>query len=95
MSRHTDTTYCTNAREATRAHRDGLRWVLRCVFVGYNPDNETRHSDKFWELSGDGRRVRRRWGRRGTPGRSMSDSLSAGLEKFYEKLAKGYRISVA
>lgn len=89
------TKYCKSISEARRAHRDGIRWVLRCVFVGFNPDNESCHSDKFWELSGNGRRVTRRWGRRGTPGRSMADTLSEGLEKFLQKLGKGYRVSVA
>jgi predicted DNA-binding WGR domain protein len=95
MSTNTETKHCTNAREAREAHREGRRWRLRCVYVGLNHANESRHSDKFWELSGNGRRVTRRWGRRGTRGQSMSDTLNAGIEKFYEKLDKGYRPTVA
>jgi len=94
MSTH-QTVHCTSTRQARAAHREGRRWRLRCVFVGYNPDNETRHSDKFWQLEGGGGRVVRRWGRRGASGQTRHDTLCEGLEKFSEKLGKGYRVAVA
>jgi predicted DNA-binding WGR domain protein len=65
------------------------------VFVGYNPENESRHSDKFWQLEGSGGRVTRRFGKRGGKGRSMADTIREGLEKFYEKCGEGYRVAVA
>jgi predicted DNA-binding WGR domain protein len=65
------------------------------VFVGYNPDNESRHSDKFWELSGEGGRVTRRWGRRGGRAQTKADTLYEGLEVYSKKLGKGYRAAVA
>jgi predicted DNA-binding WGR domain protein len=91
----TQTIHCTTTREARRAHNEGRRWRLRCVFVGFNPDNETRHSDKFWQLEGRGGRVTRRWGRRGGNGQTRTDSIWEGLEKFSEKLCRGYRVAVA
>ena len=89
-----ETIHCTSARQAREAHRGGRRWRLRCVFVGYNPDNETRHSDKFWQLEGSRGRVTRRWGRRGANGQTRHDSLGEGLDKFHSKLDRGYRVSV-
>jgi predicted DNA-binding WGR domain protein len=86
---------CTTTREARDAVRSGRPWRLRCVYVGYNAENEGRHSSKFWQLEGDGDgSVRRRWGRIGANGRSGSISLYDGLDKFHEKTGKGYRVSV-
>lgn len=86
---------CTTVRQARKAHNEGRPWRLQCVYVGYNADNVTRHSDKFWALEGNGGDVTRRWGKRGTPGRTKADTFHDGVQKFEQKTDKGYRVSVA
>ena len=82
MSNPNETQNCTTTREAREAQNAGRPWRLRCVYVGYNAENESRHSSKFWQLEGNGTgSVARRWGR-------------IGLDKFQEKTGKGYRVSV-
>jgi predicted DNA-binding WGR domain protein len=65
------------------------------VFVGFNPENEGLHSDKFWQLEGSDGRVTRRFGKRGGKGRRMVDTIWDGLDKFREKVSEGYRVAVA
>lgn len=85
------TTHCTTTTQARRAARAGRRWRLRLEFYGYNPDNKTGHSEKYWQLEGDGATVTRRWGRFGTRGQTKADTLHTALDKAAEKMAKGYR----
>jgi predicted DNA-binding WGR domain protein len=87
----THTTHCTTTSEARQAAREGRRWRLRLEYFGYNPDNASGHSEKFWQLEGEGRAVTRRWGRFGSKGQTKADTLAEGLEKAAAKLAKGYR----
>lgn len=91
---NTEVQNCTTVSEAREAHRQGRRWRLRCVYVGYNAENTSRHSSKFWQLEGSNGRVTRRWGRIGRAGRSGSITFHEGVDKFYEKTGKGYRVSV-
>ena len=86
---------CTTPREAVEAATAGRPWRLRCVYVGFNAENESLHSSKFWQLEGDGDgNVARRWGRIGRKGQSKAIELYAGFDKFNEKTGKGYRLSV-
>lgn len=85
------TVHCTTTAQARTAAREGRRWRLRLEFYGYNPENKSGHSEKFWQLEGEGRTVTRRWGRFGTRGQTKVDSLAAALEKALAKMAKGYR----
>ena len=95
MSNPNETQNCTSPREAREAARSGRPWRLRCVYVGYNAENESRHSEKFWQLEGDGNgSVARRWGRIGARGQSKAIPLYDGIDKFHEKTSKGYRVSV-
>lgn len=87
----TDTTHCTTPAQARTAARAGRRWCLRLEFYGYNADNKSGHSEKFWQLEGVGGTVTRRWGRFGTKGQTKSDNLFDALEKAVAKMAKGYR----
>lgn len=84
-------TTCTTVAQARAAAREGRRWRLRLEFYGYNGDNKSGHSEKFWELEGEGTTVTRRWGRFGSRGQRMADYLSRALEKAGEKMARGYR----
>lgn len=86
------TTHCTTFTAARTAAREGRRWCLRLEFYGYNPKNKSGHSEKFWQLEGEGMAVTRRWGRFGTKGQSMADSLCSALDKAVTKMAKGYRM---
>ena len=85
------TTHCTTTAQARQAAREGRRWRLRLEFMGYNPDNKSGHSEKFWQLEGEGTTVTRRWGRFGSRGQTMADYLSRALEKAAVQMAKGYR----
>jgi len=86
---------CVSPNEAREASTAGRPWRLRCVYVGYNAENESRHSEKFWQLEGDGNgSVTRRWGRIGRNGTSKPIALYDGLDKFHEKRGKGYRVAV-
>jgi len=86
---------CTTPREAREAANSGRPWRLRCVYVGYNADNESRHSEKFWQLEGSGNgSVARRWGRIGARGTAKPIGIYDGIDKFHEKTGKGYRVSV-
>jgi predicted DNA-binding WGR domain protein len=60
-------------------------------FYGFNPDNKSGHSEKYWELTSDGATVTRRNGRFGARCKGAVVSLAKGVSKAYEKLAKGYR----
>ncbi len=95
MSQRNTTQDCTTTREAREANTAGRPWRLRCVYVGFNAENESRHSSKFWQLEGDGNgSVARRWGRIGANGTSKAITFYDGLDKFHEKTGKGYRVSV-
>jgi len=61
-------------------------------FYGYNPENKSGHSEKFWQLEGEGDgTVTRRWGRFGSKGQTKADGLMSALAKAAEKMAAGYR----
>lgn len=85
------TIHCTTAAQAHAAAREGRCWRLRLEFYGYNPDNKSGHSEKFWQLEGEGGTVTRRWGRFGTKGQTKVDTLAGALAKAMAKVAKGYR----
>lgn len=87
----TDTTYCTTLSQARAAAREGRRWCFRLEYFGYNGDNKSGHSEKFWQLEGVGRSVTRRWGRFGSKGQTKADTVYDALDKAMEKMAKGYR----
>jgi len=91
MPHATQTTQCTTTAQARAAAREGRRWRLRLEFYGYNPENRSGHSEKFWELEGEGSQVTRRWGRFGSRGQTKIDTLRAALEKAVEKMSRGYR----
>ena len=88
---HTTTTHCTTLQQARAAAQRGASWFLRLEFYGYNAENKSGHSEKFWQLEGNGGLVTRRWGRFGTKGQTKADNMYSGLEKAAEKLASGYR----
>lgn len=96
MSTHTTPVHsCVTVSEAREARNAGRPWRLRCVYVGHNSENVSRHSSKFWQLEGNGDgTVRRRWGKIGANGRSGSIAFYDGVDKFHEKTGKGYRVSV-
>jgi predicted DNA-binding WGR domain protein len=96
MSTHqTPVHSCVTTREAREASTAGRPWRLRCVYVGFNAENESLHSSKFWQLEGNGDgSVSRRWGKIGAKGSSGSISFYDGVDKLHEKTGKGYRISV-
>ena len=85
------TTHCTTTTQARTAAREGRRWRLRLEIYGYNGANKSGHSEKFWQLEGEGTAVTRRWGRFGSRGQTKVDTLTGALAKAEEKLAKGYR----
>lgn len=85
------TTHCTTSAQANAAAHEGRRWCLRLEFYGYNPDNQSGHSEKFWQLEGEGMTVTRRWGRFGTKGQTKVDTLGVALAKAAAKVAKGYQ----
>lgn len=87
----TDTAHCTTTAQARQAAREGRRWRLRLEYYGYNAENKSGHSEKFWQLEGVGRTVTRRWGRFGTKGQTKVDNLYDALDKAVEKMGKGYR----
>jgi predicted DNA-binding WGR domain protein len=84
------TQHCTTIHQARTAARQGHRWCLRLEFYGYNGDNKSGHSEKFWQLEGTGRRVTRRWGRFGSKGQTKVDDLHSALDKAAEKMDNGY-----
>jgi len=88
---HTNTTHCTTLAQARVAARQGRRWRLRLEFYGYNPENKSGHSEKYWQLDGEGATVTRRNGRFGARCKGTIVSLAKGLAKAAEKLGAGYR----
>jgi len=87
----TATTHCTTLSQARAAARQGARWLLRLEFYGYNAENKSGHSEKFWQLEGNGTTVTRRWGRFGSKGQAKADNAYDALDKAAEKMAAGYR----
>jgi len=87
----TATTHCTTLSQARAAARQRGRWLLRLEFYGYNPENKSGHSEKFWQLEGNGMTVTRRWGRFGSKGQVKADNVYDALDKAAEKMASGYR----
>jgi len=82
-----------NADVARLMEREGRPWCVRVEFYGYNRENQSRHSDKWWEIRGDGSgAVRCKFGASGSRGRSTPLTYMVGeaLEKLGEKRAKGY-----
>lgn len=82
-----------NADVARLMEREGRPWCVRVEFYGYNRENQSRHSDKWWEIRGDGSgAVRCNYGATGSRGRSTPLTYMVGeaLEKLGEKRAKGY-----
>ena len=82
-----------NADVARLMEREGRPWCVRVEFYGYNRENQSRHSDKRWEISGNGSgAVRCNFGATGSRGRSTPLTYMVGeaLEKLGEKRAKGY-----
>jgi len=82
-----------NADVARLMEREGRPWCVRVEFYGYNRENQSRHSDKWWEIRGDGSgAVRCNFGASGSRGRSTPLTYMVGeaLEKLGEKRAKGY-----
>jgi predicted DNA-binding WGR domain protein len=80
---------------ANDLHRTGKPWAVRVEYRGYNDDNKSGRSSKFWEIfsSGNGR-VFCNWGALGTAGRSSPMEIEGFMEaydKCCEKRAKGYR----
>jgi len=86
-----NTTTCTTPAQAQACQRAGRPWRLRLEFYGYNPENKSGHSEKYWELTSDGHTVTRRNGRFGARCRGSVVALANGLAKACEKMAKGYR----
>lgn len=79
---------------ARRMEREGRPWTVRVEYSGYNRENQSRHSDKWWEISGNGSgAVRCNFGATGSRGRStpLTYMMGEALEKLGEKQAKGYR----
>ena len=85
-----NTTHCTTTAQARNAAREGRPWRLRLEFYGYNAENKSGHSEKFWQLEGNGATVTRRWGRFGTKGQTKADNLYDALNKAVKKMTKGY-----
>jgi len=67
---------------------------LRYEYRGYNDDNASGRSSKFWEIEGTGGAysVTIRWGKIGSAGQSQTKTWSEATEKAYEKEGKGYRL---
>jgi predicted DNA-binding WGR domain protein len=84
------TTHCTTTTQALMAAMDGKRWRLRLEYYGYNGDNKSGHSEKFWQLEGHGMAVTRRWGRFGSKGQTKADNIADALEKAAQKMDAGY-----
>jgi predicted DNA-binding WGR domain protein len=83
-----------NADVARKMEREGRPWTVRVEYCGYNRENQSRHSDKWWEISGNGSgAVRCNFGATGSPGRRepLTYMMGEALEKLGEKRAKGYR----
>lgn len=85
------TTHCTTTTEVRTVARQGRRWRLRLEFFGFNPDNKSGHSEKYWQLEGEGLTVTRRWGRFGSKGQTRGDTVESGLQKAEEKICRGYQ----
>jgi predicted DNA-binding WGR domain protein len=93
---HTPITVCSHESAVAHAAHSGKRWVVYLEYSGYNGDNVSGQSNKFWELSGDGTsKVRARWGRIGTDGRSQAVDYYKGLERLSKKIDKGYEAALA
>jgi hypothetical protein len=78
---------------AFKMEREGRPWTVRVEYDGYNRENQSRHSDKWWELSGNGSgAVKCNFGASGSRGRAtpLTYMLGEALEKLGEKRAKGY-----
>lgn len=78
---------------ARRMERESRPWTVRVEYHGANY-NQSRHSDKWWEISGNGSgAVRCNFGATGSRGRStpLTYMMGEALEKLGEKQAKGYR----
>ena len=84
-------TTCTTVRQAAICQREGRPWKLRLEFYGYNPENKSGHSEKYWQLTSDGTTVTRRNGRFGARCKGAIVTLAKGLAKAAEKLGAGYR----
>ena len=73
----------------------GLQWTCRLEFRGYNSQNQSRHSEKFWECSAVGfGTVHLSWGRL-TPQGDMTKGRRTKPYSYFsdtvvKKLAKGY-----
>lgn len=79
---------------ARKMERESRPWTVRVEYSGYNRENQSRHSDKWWEISGNGSgAVRCNFGATGSRGRStpLTYMMGEALEKLSEKQAKGYR----
>ena len=79
---------------ARKMERESRPWTVRVEYSGYNRENQSRHSDKWWEISGNGSgAVRCNFGATGSRGRStpLTYMMGEALEKLGEKQAKGYR----
>lgn len=82
-----------NADVARTMEREGRPWTVRVVYCGFNRENQSRHSDKWWEISGSGSGVVKcNYGASGSYGRAVPLTYMMGeaLEKLGEKRAKGY-----
>ena len=78
---------------ATRLNREDRPWAVRVEYVGYNKNNLSRESAKFWEIYSPGNgRVFVNWGALGSSGQKNPKSIGfwEALDKLHEKKNKGY-----
>jgi len=82
-------------RSIHEAIRAGIRWKVRLEYVGYNGENQSGRSAKFWELTCEGNSIRRNWGKIGSTGRSNPPAIDVyeAVDKAYEKVNDGYKYS--
>jgi predicted DNA-binding WGR domain protein len=85
-----------NASVARIFQGQGRPWKIRVEYRGYNPDNKSERSDKFWEIEWNGGSpVYCNYGAIGSEGlrRPIEYSSSEAMTKLIEKMRKGYSYS--
>jgi len=79
-----------HSTETYTARNDGVTWEVYLEYVGYNGQNVSGRSSKFYEIGSNGQGYYTKYGKIGTGGKMTTMTYHDAVEKMEQKLSKGY-----